>query len=93
MAEHALLATVAIASLALGIAIEWTRHHHASPAAIAIAALILLLAADRLYRRWVRAAMRGQDIGRHAGPRKAKPIAKAEQPAIAAPIAQKALIA
>jgi hypothetical protein len=86
MAEHALLAVVALSSLALGIAIEWTRHHHASPAAIAIAAPILLLAADRLYRRWVRAALRGQDLGRHAGPRKAKAIPAAEQPAIAAPI-------
>jgi hypothetical protein len=43
-----------------------------------------MLAADRLYRRWVHAAMRGQDIGRHAGPRKAK-AATAEQPAITAP--------
>jgi uncharacterized membrane protein len=79
-----LLVTACLASLALGIAIEWTRHHHASPAAIALAALILLLAADRLYRRWVSAAVGGQDLGRHAGPRKTKPTT-AEQPAIIAP--------
>jgi hypothetical protein len=87
----ALLIAVAVASLALGFAIEWT-HHHGDPAAIAIAALLLLLAADRLYRRWVHAAMRGQDIGRHAGPRKTKP-ATAEQPAITAPTKLKEIAA